>query len=282
MKRRHLVGCIALAILIFVAIFLTHKPAPEPKVEGAQEIVQESKTSAAESPVVEKRQQVQAKNAYSRNGPLAGAYEMAVFIDQIRDSVPHDQTAARNHLKGLQAVFFISDYVMAAKTNSSLAMTTSAITDAFTNISSDASNITNRLEFWADFPGTLSDHYLSIQKITTEKENIAAIEAAMIENGVRIDTESDLLMDCIRYVVQITDIQEAYGPNPQLTQPTPFPAAMNALNSSSDTVFLHRFETKFGLKPELTMNLMDRLKQMRLYDLSPADVEIPAHIRKGN
>lgn len=249
MKVRYLVGGIILVVLLSTAILLIQNPAPLP-----------------------------AADTYATNGPLAGAYEMAVFIDRVRDSVSHQEFPARDHLKGIQAVFFISDYVMASKTNRHLAMTKSAITGAFTNVSSDASHVADRLQLWAERSGTLFDHYRGINEIPTEKTNIAAVEAAMTDNGVPIDTQSDLLMDCIRYVVQITDIEEAYGPNPKQTPPTPSPATMDALMNASDSVFRHRFEMKFGLKPEITSNLMAQLKQVRLHDLSPADVEIPAPV----
>ena len=247
---------VLLSLAVFFAISLAMNFASKPKVEGAQ-----------------------ATNPYATNGALAGAYEMAVFIDQVRGSVPNLETPAKDHLKGLQAVFFISDYVMAAKTNRDLAMTKTAITGAFTNVSSDTSNIVDRLRFWAERPGTLADHYRGIMELPTQKRDIVAIEAAMIQNGVPVDVKSDLLMDCIRYVVQNTDFLEAYGPNPRRSKPTPSLEALNALISTSDPVFRHRFETKFGLKPETVTRLMDQLKQVRLYDLSPPDVEIPAHIR---
>jgi hypothetical protein len=212
-------------------------------------------------------------------GPLAGAYEMTAFIDQVRDFSLSLETPARDHLNGLQAIFFISDYVMAAKTNRSLVMTKPAIISAFKNFSSNSSGVRDRLQLWAERPGTLSDHYRTIREHPAEKENIAAIEDILKQNGIPIDTESDLLMDCIRYVVQNTDFNEAYGPHPQQTPATHSPDALNALISTSDRVFRHRFETKFGLKPKTVANLMFQLKQLRISGLSPADVEIPAHLR---
>jgi hypothetical protein len=212
-------------------------------------------------------------------GPLASAYEMAAFIDQVRDFSLSLETPARDHLSGLQAIFFISDYVMAAKTNRSLVMTKPAIISAFKNFSSNSSGVSDRLRLWVERPGTLSDHYRSIRENPAEKENIVAIEDILKQNGIPIDTESDLLMDCIRYVVQNTDFNEAYGPNPQQTPATHSPDALNVLRGTSDRVFRHRFETKFGLEPKTVTGLMFQLKQLRIHDLSPADVEIPAHLR---
>lgn len=201
---------------------------------------------------------------------------MAAFINRVLDSVPPERVSTRNHLRGIQAVFFVSDYVMAAKTNRNLVLSESAIVAAFTNVTQDTSLISDRLRLWAVRPGTLTDHYQGISEIPTEKENIKAIKAALSENGVTIDTESDLLMDCIRYACLITEIHEMYGPNPRRSQEaTPFPAALNSLASTADTVFRHRFTEKFDLDPRTVSNLMNRIQTVRVYDLSPSDVEIP-------
>lgn len=201
---------------------------------------------------------------------------MAAFVDRIYDSVPKDNFSTRNHLKGIQAIFFISDYVMIAKTNSSLAVSKSAIADAFAKFSSDTSVVREQLNSWAvRRPGTLADHYRGISEVPTEKENIKAIKTVLTENGVPIDTESDLLMDCIRYAAHNTDIQEMYGPVPKNTVPTPDPAAVKSLVSTGDEVFRHRFAEKYGLDPHVITNLMERIKTLRIYGLSPADVQIP-------
>jgi hypothetical protein len=135
------------------------------------------------------------------------------------------------------------------------------------------------MKLWAERPGTLSDHYQSIREIPTETKNVSAIEAILTEHGIRIDTENDLLMECLRYSVQFTDFQEMYGPNPKRSPATPSLETLNTLISTSDQVFRHRFETTFGLNPETITSLMDQLKQIRIYDLSPADLEIPAHFK---
>ncbi len=134
--------------------------------------------------------------------------------------------------------------------------------------------ISDRLVTYADFPGTLSDHYRSISQIPTEKENIKTIEAALTENGVAIDTESDLLMDCIRYAYYHNHIYEFYGPASE----TSYPPELNALVSASDTVFRHRFETRFGLNSNTVTNLMNRLMKVQIRDISDAGFQVPAHI----
>jgi hypothetical protein len=53
------------------------------------------------------------------------------------------------------------------------------------------------------------------------------------------------------------------------------------LVNASDTVFQHRFETKFGLNSGAVTNLINRLKQVHIDSLSDADLQIPAHIRRG-
>lgn len=111
-------------------------------------------------------------DSVTTNDPLAGAYQMAAFVDQVLVPVPRERHATRTLLKGLQVAFFLNDYVMAAKTNQQLALTTSAIVDAFTNVTQDTSNIKAKLVTYADFPGTLSDHYQSISDIPRDKENI--------------------------------------------------------------------------------------------------------------
>jgi len=251
MRTRHLVAVIAIAVLVFIAFLMATKESPK---------------SPSGKP-------------YATNGPLAGAYEMAQYIGQLRDSVPNVDIAARDHLKGLQAIFFVSDYVMAAKTNRNLALTQSTICHAFTNVSLDTSSVTNRLALWVERPGTLADHYRSIMEFPEYKQNILAIEQVMAQNGIGIDLKSDLLMDCIRYVVQNTGFYEMYGPNPRDKHPTPSPEALAALIGTSDPVFRHRFETKSGMKPQTVTNLMEQLKQIRLIDLTPSDIEIPARIQ---
>jgi hypothetical protein len=207
---------------------------------------------------------------------LSHAYETAAFIDHVINSMPEATFTSRTHLKGLQAIFFISDYVMIAKTNSSLILSQSAVADAFTNVSSDTSDVRDRLLSWAvRSHGTLTDHYRSISEVPAEKDNIKAIKAALTENGVVIDTESDLLMDCIRYAADNTSLQEMYGPAPKETMATPDPVALNLLRTTGDTVFRHRFSQKHALDPRVIANLMDRIKDVRIYRLSPADVQIP-------
>lgn len=201
---------------------------------------------------------------------------MAAFIDQVSDSVPIERFATRDHLKSIQAVFFVGDYVMAAKTNHSLTLSKLAIVAAFTNVAQDTSYIRGRLRFWAERPGTLTDHYQSISEISPELENIKAIKTALAGNGVVIDTESDLLMDCIRYAVHNTCIYEMYGSNPmRIEETTALPLELNALVSTGNTIFQHRFAGKFGLSRDTVASLMDQLKQARLHKLSPAGVEIP-------
>jgi len=215
------------------------------------------------------------------NGTLAGGFSMASFVNNLVESVPTEQVATRDHLRGIQAVFFASDYIMAAKTNHGLVLSKAALVAAFTNVTQDTSLLAARLQLWAVRAGTLSDHYKSISEIPSERDNIEAIKAAMTANGIAIDTESDLLMDCIRYVVHNTDINEMYGPNPKVKEEaTPSPEALNSLARTGDAVFLHRFNEKFGMNPMTATNLMNRIKDLRIYNLSPADVEIPvAHFQ---
>ena len=274
MKARYL---IALALLAGAIAFFLLWPALKPKTEAAQAPVREVKTNASEPPrVATEKAQLPPGKANATNGPLAGAYEMAAFINRIYDSIPEDKISIRNRLKGLQAIFFISDYVMIAKTNNNLMLSQSAIADAFTNASSDASAVRDRLLTWATRPtGTLTDHYRSISEVPGEKDNIKAIRAALVENGVVIDPESDLLMDCIRYAADSTSIQEMYGQNPKETIATPDPVALNLLISTGDEVFQHRFEQKYGLDQRIVANIMGRIKEVRIYRLSPADVQIP-------
>ena len=178
MSARSILACILIAGGI--AFFLL-RSAPNPKPEAVPDIVQEPRTTAPETspPVVIEEAQQPPAAANATNAPLASAYKMTAFIDHVLDSVPPERVATRNHLRGIQAVFFVSDYVMAAKTNGSLVLSESAIVAAFTNVTPDTSSIRDRLRLWAVRPGTLTDHYQSISEIPTEKENIKAIKAAL-------------------------------------------------------------------------------------------------------
>src|ERR1051325_9517343 len=84
------------------------------------------------------------------NGPLAKAYQMARFIDTVYDSTPREHGTTRIQLKGLQVMFFVTDYIMAAKTNTNLVLSTAAIINAFTNISPDTSIIRSKLTTYAE------------------------------------------------------------------------------------------------------------------------------------
>ena len=71
-----------------------------------------------------------------------------------------------------------------------------------------------------------------------------------------------------------------YGTNPKETVPaTTYLAELDALINASDTVYQHRFETRFGLSQEIVANLLKRIKKLPVYDVSPSGFEIPAHIR---
>jgi hypothetical protein len=201
---------------------------------------------------------------------------MAAFINQLIDSLPPDNRAAIvPHLRGIQSIFFASDYIMAAKTNSGLTLSHSAMLAAFAKVSPDTSTLANRLSTWAVRPGTLADHYRNISEVPEAKESIEAIKAAMTDNGVPVDTKSELLMDCIRYAGYTTGLQEMYGPNPKESEPTPYPAALNELTETGDAVFQHRFVNYYGLDPHTVTNLMTRIKDVRIYGLSSSDVQIP-------
>lgn len=214
------------------------------------------------------------------NDPLASAYEMADFISQMLTSVPNERHATRTLLKGLQIAFFLNDYVMAAKTNKNLELSTTSIVDAFTNVTQDTAELKAKLVTYADFPGTLSNHYESIERIPRDKDNVAFIKSALTANGVRIDTESDLLMDCLRYAYHNNFINEMYGSDPKGTVgATSFTAELSSLVAASDAVYKHRFEKRFNLKPETVALLLNRFKQLPIHDVSPAGFEIPAHIR---
>ena len=211
---------------------------------------------------------------------LASAYQTAKFIDQVYDSVPSERATTRIQLKGLQVAFFLSDYVMTSKTNKSLEMTSDAIVSAFTNVSPNTLNIRNRLKTYAERLGTLTDHYQATADNPQVKDQITAIKAAMNDNGLTIDTENDLLMDCIRYAFFHNEIYEMYGPHPKrASPPSHFPEELNALLNASDTVFRYRFEKRFGITSSATSDLMNRLKQVQMYDASDADMQIPARIR---
>ena len=163
---------------------------------------------------------------------------------------------------------------MAAKTNSRLTLSKSAIVAAFAKVSPDTSTLESMLP-WAERPYSLTEHYRNISEVPEAKESIKAIKAAMTENGAPVDMESELLMDCIRYAAYTTDIQEMYGPNPRESEPMSNPAALNAFSETGDAVFQHRFVEFYGLDPSAVSNLMSRIKDVRIYGLSPADVEIP-------
>jgi len=271
--------CVSAGILIIGAlVFILLRPAPSPRVEAPHEIVQEPATADQNSsPTIAVREATQPAVAKNVMGdPLGTAYETAAFIDEVLNKLPPERVATRDHLKGIQVLFFVSDYVMAAKTNNSLALSESAIAAAFTNVVQDTSLLADRLRTWAVRPGTLTDHYRRISEIPGEAKSISAIKAALIENGVAFDPESDLLMDCIRYAVHNTSVHEMYGPNPSdISEATPFPAELNALEDAGDKVFRHRFAKKFGMDPRTITSLMNRIKDLRVYELSPADVEIP-------
>ena len=70
-------------------------------------------------------------------------------------------------------------------------------------------------------------------------------------------------------------IDHIYGPAPRETIATPDPVAVNSLVSTGDAVFRHRFEQKYGLDPRVVTNIMGRIRDVRIYGLSPAEVQIP-------
>jgi hypothetical protein len=261
MKTRHVLALLLIAAAITVCLL---RPWAGPK----QTSVPDAKTSIAEP-----RPPPAPQNG--TDDSLTHAREMAAFINQFIDSLPAGREGIVPHLRGIQAIFFASDYIMAAKTNSQLTLSKSAMLAAFARVQPDTSELDSRLLTWAVRPGTLTDHYRNISEVPAEKENIKAIKAALTENGVPVDTESELLMDCIRYAAYTTGLQEAYGPNPKESEPTPNPAALSAFSESGDAVFQHRFVDYYGLDPGAVSNLMNRIKDVRVYGLSPADVEIP-------
>jgi hypothetical protein len=267
MKTRHVL--VLLLIAAAVAVYML-----KPWVGLKTASVQGAKTSTAE-PRPLPPPQPGAASASGTDDPLAHAVEMAVFINQFIDSLPPDRAGIVPHLRGIQSIFFASDYIMAAKTNSDLTLSKSAMLAAFAKVSPDTSMLVDRLPTWAVRPYGLTEHYRIVSEIPEAKESIKAIKAAMTDNGVTVDTESELLMDCIRYAVHTTGIQEIYGPNSKDKEPTPDPAALNAFRETGDAVFQHRFVNYYGLDPGAVSNLMTQIKDVRIYGLSPADVEIP-------
>ena len=266
MKKRHVV--VLLLIAAAIAVFLL-KPGAGPKtaaVQGAKIITPETFPPPALKP--------EAAPANATSDWFARAGEMAGFINRYIDSLPPDRAGIVPHLRGIQANFFASDYIMAAKTNSSLTVSKSAIIAAFAKVSTNTSELDSMLP-WATRPYGLTQHYRNISEVPEAKESVKAIKAAMTGNGVPIDTESELLMDCFRYAAYNTDIQEMYGPNPKESEPTPDPAALKAFSETADVVFQHRFADYYGMDLGVVSNLMDRIRSIRLYGLSPADVEIP-------
>ena len=267
MKKRHVLALLLIAAAI--AVFLL-RPWAGPKPAS----IQEAKTSSAdarESPSPASQRGTAPANGTDYS--LTRADEMAKFIDQYIDSLPPGREGIVPHLRGLQAVFFASDYIMAAKTNRQLTLSKSAILAAFAKVSTNTSELDSRLP-WAERPYGLTEHYRNISEVPAAKEGVKAIKAAMTGNGVPIDTKSELLMDCIRYSGYMTGLQEAYGSNPKENDPTPDPAALKAFSECADAVFQHRFAEFYGLAPSAVSNLMIQIKDVRVYGLSQADSEI--------
>jgi hypothetical protein len=260
MKTRHVLALFLIAAAITVSLL---KPWAGPKPTS----VQKAKTGTSE-PRPPSAPQNGTDDALTRAG------KMAAFINQFIDSLPPERSNSVPHLRVIQAIFFASDYIMAAKTNSQLTLSKSAIVAAFAKVSTNTSTLEGMLP-WATRPYGLTEHYRYISEVPDAKESIKAIKAAMTENGVAVDTESELLMDCIRYAAYITGLQEAYGTNPRNSPATPYPAALNAFSETGDAVFQHRFVEFYGLDPSAVSNLMNRIKDVRIYGLSPADVQIP-------
>jgi hypothetical protein len=264
MKTRHVL-VLLLIVGAIAAFLLWPKPASDQGVN----------TSTAE-PRPPPAPQPGAASASGTDDSLAHAGEMASFINQFIESLPPENRAAIvPHLRGIQAIFFASDYIMAAKTNRGLILSQSAMLAAFARVQPDTSELNKRLPTWAERPDGLTEHYRNISEVPQAKESIKAIKAAMADNGVRVDTESELLMDCIRYAGYNTGLQEAYGPNPKESEPTPDPAALNEFSEAGDAVFQHRFVNYYGLDPGAVSNLMNRIKAVRIYGLSSSDAQIP-------
>jgi hypothetical protein len=276
MRTRRII--VSILVIIFGIALLILWPASKHGGENSKKAVQTLESSATETSLILafKEGQQTSATAMATGNSFTSAQEMATFIDQVIDSVPLERSATRDHLMGIQAVFFISDYVMAAKTNSTLTLSETKVVAAFTNAAHGTSFVTDRLRLWAVRRGTLADHYQNISEIPSDKKTIDAIKAALIANRFAVDPESDLLMDCIRYVVHNTGIHEVYGSHPsRMETATPFPAELNSLDNTGETVFRHRFTERFGMDPGTATNLMRQIGDLRLYDLSPADVEIP-------
>src|SRR4051812_11708200 len=109
MKARYLFGC--LLIVGGIAFFVMWS-GQKPKADTSRTVTEEPQASA---PQIIPEEAAVGKGAVT-NGPLASAYLMAAFVDRVRDAVPPERGTTRVQLKGLQVMFFLSDYVMAAKT----------------------------------------------------------------------------------------------------------------------------------------------------------------------
>ena len=211
---------------------------------------------------------------------LTGAYQMAAFIAKTRDALPLERSSTRGQLTGLQSLFFVSDYVMAAKTNRRVELSQAAIIGAFSNVSPDTSALRDRLLLYAERPGTLADHYDTISANPDAGPQIAAIKSAMTDNGVTINKASDLLMDCIRFTYVHTEMVAMYGAGgTKLESTTLYPPELKACEETSDAAFRERFTSKFGMNDTTARALMAQLKRISISNLSPADMEIPAHFR---
>ena len=216
------------------------------------------------------------------NSRLEPAVRCALFVGEVQRKVPHERATTRHLLGGLQATLFINDYLMAARTEGGgeLEISKAAINEAFRSAGTNVTYLTKNLATYSSIPESMPEHYARVENNPAAKESFAAIRNAVESSGAKVDSNNDMLLDCQRFAAFSTSVREMYGPfeNP-LEGDMPNPAEAAALRDSFSKVFAYRFENRYGLSSNAAANLVQLLSSIRLNEISPADLEVPAKLQ---
>ena len=213
---------------------------------------------------------------------MAGSVDCSLFIDNVRRQLPPERETTKHLLGGLQAALFVNDYIMAARSSNSGAVSirADAIERAFATMTTDTAFLRNNLATYSSFPESLSEHYLRVSANPAAKGYIEQIQQTLRDNDVAVDPNKDLLLDCLRLVCLNTEITQMYGPkkNPtddSVSNPQEAAASVRAINE----IFAYRFVKHHHLSEAVAQRVLQGLASRSIEGLSPADLEAPVVLR---
>ena len=210
---------------------------------------------------------------------LESAEQCAAYIQGVYDSVPPARGTTRHQLQALKGMLFVSDYIMAAKTES-LPLSKQGVAAAFGKVSPSDVPVTSYLQTYSSSDRTLGEHYQLLRRHEAAGVQVKEIESAIQQVGVSLEPDSDLLIDCIRLAALLTEVREVYGPKQSLTDDSiPIPEEESAIVESFTKVFRYRMQHRYGLEQSNALELVKQLSIRKIAGLSPAEFEIPARLQ---